>query len=62
MYEINYPKNKDIHYMLSTEIRDYLLSSSGKALSVLDKRIGIKYLSRISFEASKDINSIEIVL
>ena len=60
MYEIKYPENKDIHYMLSTEKRDYLLNSTGRALSVLQKRTGIKYLSRISFVVSKEINFIDI--
>ena len=62
MYKIDYSKNTEIQYMLSTDSSDYLLNSTGKPLFTLESRVGIKYISRISFEVKRRINYIEISL
>lgn len=60
MYSVKCPDNTSFKYMLSTEHKEYMLSATGKPLSVFDNRIGIQYLSRVSFEAKEELNYIEI--
>lgn len=62
MYNIKSEANPEFKYMLSTEERDYMLGDTGKPLAILEKRVGIEYVSRISFEVKKELKYIEISL
>lgn len=62
MYNIKSSENPEFEYMLSTEERDYMLGATGKPLAILKNRVGIEYVSRISFEVKRELKFIEISL
>ena len=62
MYNIRHKGNPEFKYMLSTEERDYMLGATGKPLAILEKRVDIEYVSRISFEVKSEVKYIEISL
>lgn len=62
MYNIKYEANPEFEYMLSTETRDYMLGATGMPLAILEKRVGVVYVSRIYFEIKTEPKYIEISL
>lgn len=50
LYEVDYPINKAVRYLLSTDQQDMLLAEDGGAIGICQKDVQIKYKSIINFD------------
>jgi len=49
LYEVSYPRNEEVKYLLSTSEQDLLLAFDGTIISVCPKNSNITYKSIINF-------------
>jgi len=50
LYEVDYPINKNVKYLLSTDKQDMLLAEDGGAIGIRQKGVELKYKSIINFD------------
>ncbi|UTC49844.1 hypothetical protein [Treponema sp. OMZ 855] len=50
LYEVDYPSDSNVRYLLSTDKQDILLSEDGSAVGIYPKTADIDYKSIINFD------------